>query len=307
MLIAALSAGLVAVGGCGDDDGVDPPVDSGTSDSGSPTDSGTPTDAGEDPDTGPDVDSGPVVASVTVEDQTLELSTLVTIAEAVSDGPGFIVIHAEQGDGPGPEILGNTALTSGTNTDIEVALNRPAVDGETLYAMLHTDDNTIGTYEFGDVADADGPVFDADEEVIAPPFDVTVEDGTPAVRINVTNIGQSDWDIEGTEPAAFAESIIGESESDDGGDQPITLTRGWRYEIVKTITGMHPWAFRTTVAEQLSQSSDGVLEGMASIGWEDDGDTFQFTVSAPFEVIDNYVCTSHNGMTGSVSYVDPAE
>ncbi len=83
--------------------------------------------------------------SVSVADQPIKDDT-VTVAKVVSNGPGWIVIHADKNGAPGP-VLGYTAVKDGENDDVAVKL---AAEGrtETLYAMLHTDAGKVGTYEF---------------------------------------------------------------------------------------------------------------------------------------------------------------
>jgi plastocyanin len=83
--------------------------------------------------------------SVEVADQPIKDDT-VTVAKVVSNGPGWIVIHADKNGAPGP-VLGYTAVKDGENDNVAVKL---AAEGrtETLYAMLHTDAGTVGTYEF---------------------------------------------------------------------------------------------------------------------------------------------------------------
>jgi plastocyanin len=117
--------------------------------------------------------------AVTVADQEIVDGT-VTVAEVVSDGPGWIVIHTDQDGAPGP-VLGHAAVGDGENTDVVVEL---AEEGrtETLYAMLHTDAGQVGTYEFpGD----DGPV-QVDGQVVTPAFQATggkSEMITPSVTV----------------------------------------------------------------------------------------------------------------------------
>jgi plastocyanin len=104
--------------------------------------------------------------SVSVADQPIKDDT-VTVAQVVSNGPGWIVIHADKNGAPGP-VLGHAAVKDGENDDVVVKL---AAEGrtETLYAMLHTDAGTAGTYEF---PGADGPVS-VDGKVVTPAFKVT--------------------------------------------------------------------------------------------------------------------------------------
>ncbi len=109
--------------------------------------------------------------SVEVADQ-LSLDGTVTIASAYSEGPGFIVIHIDNGEGaPGP-IAGYRAINPGWNYNVKVEIDTTMAT-PTLFAMLHKDDNTVGEYEFGQVEGADGPVV-VDGSVVTPPFNVNI-------------------------------------------------------------------------------------------------------------------------------------
>lgn len=110
--------------------------------------------------------------SVTVADQPIVNGT-VTIAEVVSSGPGWLVIHAQKDGKPGP-VLGHSAVSDGVNTNVVVEIDVSGAT-ETLYAMLHTDAGTVGTYEF---PGPDGPLS-VDGKVVTPPFQVT--GGLPAM------------------------------------------------------------------------------------------------------------------------------
>ena len=104
--------------------------------------------------------------SVSVADQPIKDDT-VTVATVVSNGPGWIVIHADKNGAPGP-VLGYAPVKDGENTDVAVKL-AAAGRTETLYAMLHTDAGKVGTYEF---PGADVPAA-MDGKVITPAFKVT--------------------------------------------------------------------------------------------------------------------------------------
>jgi hypothetical protein len=78
-----------------------------------------------------------------------------------------MVIHEQSMGGIGG-VIGNAGLVNGASTHVLVTVNRDIIDGETLYAMLHTDDGAIGMYERPG-GNVDGPSF----QVIAPPFVVT--------------------------------------------------------------------------------------------------------------------------------------
>lgn len=107
-----------------------------------------------------------IVPSVSVQDQELVDGT-VSIAEVVSAGPGWIVIHAQAEGAPGP-VVGYAAVVEGVNAGVVVQVD-PAGATETLYAMLHTDAGEIGTYEF---PGADVPAT-VEGQVITPAFQVT--------------------------------------------------------------------------------------------------------------------------------------
>jgi hypothetical protein len=82
---------------------------------------------------------------VEVNDQTIVNGT-VTVASVGSVGPGWIVIHADNNGAPGA-ILGETAVLDGVNTNVVVKIDTSKAT-MTLWAMLHTDAGTIGTFEF---------------------------------------------------------------------------------------------------------------------------------------------------------------
>jgi plastocyanin len=129
------------------------------------------------------------VPSVTVQDQEISEAN-VLIAEAVSVGPGWLVIHAQQDGRPGP-VLGFAALEDGLNQDVSVEIDTANVTA-VLYAMLHTDAGQIGTYEFpGD----DIPVT-VDDQVVSPSFGVQspVEEAT-GLSIEVADQGLEDGTV----------------------------------------------------------------------------------------------------------------
>lgn len=113
-----------------------------------------------------------VSPSVTVADQVV-LDSYVRVAEINYDAPGFIVIHADNGEGaPGP-VIGWRQLSVGLNTNVEVWIDATQATS-TLYAMLHMDTGEVGVYEFGTVDGADAPVSDAAGNVVTPAFHAAV-------------------------------------------------------------------------------------------------------------------------------------
>jgi predicted lipoprotein with Yx(FWY)xxD motif/polyisoprenoid-binding protein YceI len=107
-----------------------------------------------------------VSPSVSVSDQEI-VDGKVKISEVISDGPGWLVVHAQSEGRPGP-ILGYNQVSGDQNENILVDIDvRNAT--ETLYAMLHTDAGAIGKFEFPEGPDT--PVM-AGGEVITPAFSV---------------------------------------------------------------------------------------------------------------------------------------
>ena len=79
--------------------------------------------------------------SVTVEGQALT----VTVQSVLSDGPGWLVIHADNKGAPGA-VLGWAPLSDGENSNVVVPID-PAGLTPTVWAMLHIDAGVVGTYE----------------------------------------------------------------------------------------------------------------------------------------------------------------
>ncbi|MEQ8675647.1 MAG: hypothetical protein RLP44_18565 [Aggregatilineales bacterium] len=105
--------------------------------------------------------------AVMVEDQVSTDGT-VTIAQVNSAAEGFLVVHADNGEGSFGAVIGNTPLHPGANYNVVVDIDT-SMATSTLYAMLHEDTGEIGVYEFGEVEGADGPVA-VDGEVVTPTF-----------------------------------------------------------------------------------------------------------------------------------------
>jgi plastocyanin len=107
-----------------------------------------------------------IIPSVTVADQTI-VEDSVTIAQVVSAGPGWLVVHADADGKPGP-VLGYSPVSDGENTGVVVLIDSSSAT-QTLYAMLHSDAGTVGAYEF---PGSDGPVL-VDGQMVTPAFQIT--------------------------------------------------------------------------------------------------------------------------------------
>jgi predicted lipoprotein with Yx(FWY)xxD motif len=106
--------------------------------------------------------------SVTVHDKEYD-GTNVTVEEAFSQGPGWMVIHNQVNGGVG-EAIGETHIDNGDNKNIVVKID-PNKATPVMYAMLHKDAGVVGKYEY---PGPDEPVYDASGAMITPAFKATV-------------------------------------------------------------------------------------------------------------------------------------
>jgi hypothetical protein len=100
---------------------------------------------------------------VVVRTQNISAGTA-TIAEVLSKGPGWLVIHADSAGAPGP-VIGWAAVPDGLTRNLVVKLD-PSKATPILYAMLHIDAGKVGVYEF---PGPDVPVM-VDGKMMSPPF-----------------------------------------------------------------------------------------------------------------------------------------
>ncbi len=109
---------------------------------------------------------------VDVSDQVV-FNGSVRINQVFSNTPAWIAIHIDADGSPGP-VAGVGAvgpgLTAGVNIPVDTAMITP-----TLYAMLHTDDGQVGTYEFDGASGLDNPVA-VDGQVVTPSFVIAALD-----------------------------------------------------------------------------------------------------------------------------------
>lgn len=106
-------------------------------------------------------------AAMTFDAQALGEGGTVTIASAVIDSAGWLVIHADNAGAPGP-VLGYAPLNAGLNRNVVVTLTDTAAAGAQVFPMLHYDTGVVGAYEFGTVEGADLPVVVGGNVVVAP-------------------------------------------------------------------------------------------------------------------------------------------
>ena len=183
-----------------------------------------------------------VTPSITVEDQMVE-NGQVTVPSAVSDGPGWVVIHAEQDGAPGP-VVGHAAVSDGENTGIAVDIDTEAAT-TTLFAMLHTDSGEEGTYEF---PDGDPPVK-VDGEVVVKPFQAEQDEsginGAMQVEVEVLDSEYQPEEVEvsagttvvWTHTGSLPHTVTADDGTFDSGD----MSSGDTFEYTFEEPGTYPY------------------------------------------------------------------
>lgn len=232
--------------------------------------------------------------AVSASNETLsKLSTEVTVPSAYSEGPGWMVIHASTKDGGVGDVIGYTHLNPGENKDVTVVLNRPAVNGETLYAMLHADKGVVGTYEF---PGPDVPVMNSQAQMVNVPFKVEVPAGVPAVRLTLGEEGQKDYVVSKVVPESYASQVVKGSKA----NPTLMFHSGWRYEIDNPDAVTHPFQLTARGANGvgdtvlLSQAGMGSLQGDATVAWSNENGDVRFTLSDDLaKVLAGYRCGYH--------------
>jgi plastocyanin len=125
------------------------------------------------------------VCNLTVADQVLPSgSKQLVVTKGQQGQAGYIAIHESSASGgPGP-VIGFTSYepAGSVNTNVTINLDRPFKDGETVWAMLHTENNGNTTY---DGAAVDLPTVDANcgnpktANIVTFPFKLTAAAAPP--------------------------------------------------------------------------------------------------------------------------------
>lgn len=108
--------------------------------------------------------------SLEVADQTTEGTTIVVDQAGVDQGRGWVAIHRDVNDAPGP-VIGSAQLFASDQTDVEVTLDEPVEDDQRLWAMLYIDADPIGDFN---VPGHDEPLTDERGDVVQRAFEVDV-------------------------------------------------------------------------------------------------------------------------------------
>ncbi len=104
---------------------------------------------------------------------------MITVAEVVASQDGWVALHEF---GPNGQLViapvaGLTAVKAGTNSNVQIRLDKVYQPGTKLAAMLHIDAGAIGTYEFPNGPDV--PVS-VDGNVVMQEFTVQADASAPA-------------------------------------------------------------------------------------------------------------------------------
>ncbi len=118
-----------------------------------------------------------VTPMIAASDQPIK-NTMVSVSKVVAAQDGWVVIHKNGPDGKllVSPIVGKTQVKAGESSNVMVELTESFQAGDQLYAMLHIDAGTAGTYEFPDGPDT--PV-QAGGNVVLAPFKVQAADAAP--------------------------------------------------------------------------------------------------------------------------------
>lgn len=107
----------------------------------------------------PEPTPAPIAATGTLNaaNQTGNGNALIIKKVSISGAPGWIALHKDNKGEPG-EVVGFVAIPEGESTNVKVKGDKKLAAG-TYWPMLHQDDGTVGTYEFGESEGAaDAPV-----------------------------------------------------------------------------------------------------------------------------------------------------
>ena len=112
------------------------------------------------------VEEAVVLNAVSIVDQILGERNTFTIAAVTAAEPGWIAIHAQVDDSPGP-ILGLEPVSAGTHENLVVRIDIDDLT-DVLYAMLYVDGGAPEIFEFPPSDDV--PARDSEDVIIAPIF-----------------------------------------------------------------------------------------------------------------------------------------
>jgi hypothetical protein len=110
--------------------------------------------------------AAPALAHQTIKPAAQSAGNTVTAKSVTIAKDGFLVIHAMKDGKPVvPASLGHVALKAGTTRNVVIELSEATSAGDTVLFMLHTDDGTMGGYDF---PNGDAPVVVGGKPVVKP-------------------------------------------------------------------------------------------------------------------------------------------
>jgi hypothetical protein len=111
-------------------------------------------------------------ARLSARDQDGDGETVTVPAATLEGTKGWLAVRANDGGEPG-EVLGYSPLQAGTNSDVEVELDRPVDSSQRLYTTVHQESPTDGKFTFP----ADDPTATQGGQAAVEPIYYTVNDG----------------------------------------------------------------------------------------------------------------------------------
>ena len=143
-------------------------------------------------------------SEISVSDQRLE-GNILSIGEVALDKSGFVVVHKDDGGKPG-EVIGNSELISGRESDVKVEINSNKA-GSRVFVMLHYD-NGDGEYTS---LDEDKPVvLDGNVVVKAVVFFEEEEISGNVVKMTADGFSPSTITIKSGESVSWVNENTGE-------------------------------------------------------------------------------------------------
>jgi hypothetical protein len=139
--------------------------------------------------------------SITAENQIVQGNTI-TVSELTVDSKAWVVVHASNEAGDGPEVPGIIStpvqLEAGSNTNVEIEINQdnPLNGGDVIYIMIHTENGVIGEYEFDGANGFDGPITTQDITIEAPAGEFVANNQTVSqtqVVVESITVSQPSW------------------------------------------------------------------------------------------------------------------
>jgi len=127
---------------------------------------------------------------VTAVDQIIRGGTI-KVAEAVSQGPGWLGVHVTSANGGIGSAIGSAPLNDGVNRDLIVKIN-PKRATETMIVMIHTDGGRVGIWEY---PGPDEPVIISNQMVMQP-IQITGGLTSQEVRLQVAS-GEAPYLLDG--------------------------------------------------------------------------------------------------------------